>query len=126
MLCGWWAGPVDAALTPLAALAGLLGAAAMGAHSATSRLLLAHLAPTSMMTGNVTQLVIDSLDVLRGDADGGAGARCAKFFWPLLAFAGGAVAAAFAYRSWGFAALLLPIAILGGLIAWDGVAPDRV
>jgi uncharacterized membrane protein YoaK (UPF0700 family) len=87
-------------------------------------LLLAHLAPTSMMTGNVTQLVIDSVDQLRGVADAGAAARCAKFLWPLLAFAGGAIGAAFAYRSWGFAALLLPIAILGGLIAQDRLAQD--
>ena len=117
MLCGWIAAPIGDVVTGYAMAAGLLGSAAMGAHSATSRLLLAHLAPTSMMTGNVTQIVIDLVDLLRGAADAGAGARCAKFAWPLLAFGTGAILAAFAYLALGFAALLLPIAILCGMIA---------
>ena len=112
MVCGWLASPIVANVTPFAMAAGLLGAAAMGAHSATSRLLLSHLAPTSMMTGNVTQIVIDTVDVLRGAADGAVGERCAKFFWPLAAFGGGAILAAFVYLAIGFSALLLPIAIL--------------
>ena len=89
-----------------------LGAAAMGAHSATSKMLLNHLAPTSMMTGNVTQLVIDTVDRLRGAADAATRARCAKFFWPVLAFALGCAAAAFAFRAFGFVALAVPVAIL--------------
>jgi len=116
MVCGWLASPIGADVTPFAMAAGLLGAAAMGAHSATSRLLLSHLAPTSMMTGNVTQIVIDTVDVLRGAADGAVGERCAKFFWPLAAFGGGAILAAFVYLAIGFSALLLPIAILCCLI----------
>jgi uncharacterized membrane protein YoaK (UPF0700 family) len=126
MLCGWQASPIGTVVTPFAMAAGLLGAAAMGVHSATSRLLLAHLVPTSMMTGNVTQLVIETVDVLRGDADGGAAQRCRKFLWPLLGFAAGAIAAAFAYRAFGFIALILPIGILGVLIAMEpsaGAAP---
>jgi uncharacterized membrane protein YoaK (UPF0700 family) len=93
-------------------MAGLLGAAAMGAHSAASKLLLSHLAPTSMMTGNVTQLVIDTVDRLRGVADAATRARCAKFFWPVLAFALGCGAGAFAFRAVGFMALAVPAAIL--------------
>lgn len=98
----------------LALLLGFMvfGAAAMGAHSAISRLLLAHLAPTSMMTGNVTQLVIDTLDVLRGAADGATRERCVNSFWPLLGFAVGAILAAFAY-------LAVPLAILLVLIALE-------
>jgi uncharacterized membrane protein YoaK (UPF0700 family) len=116
MVCGWLASPIEADVTPFAMAAGLLGTAAMGVHSATSRLLLSHLAPTSMMTGNVTQLVIDTVDVLRGAADEAVGARCAKFIWPLAAFGCGAILAAFAYLAIGFSALLLPIAILCCLI----------
>jgi uncharacterized membrane protein YoaK (UPF0700 family) len=114
MVCGMLAEPVGPSAGPLAMAAGLLGAAAMGAHSAASKLLLANLAPTSMMTGNVTQLVIDSVDRLRGVADAAARARCAKFFWPVLAFALGCAAAAFTYRAFGFVALAVPVAILGG------------
>ncbi|MFC5462642.1 YoaK family protein [Massilia niabensis] len=116
MACGMLAEPVGAspggAVGALAMLAGLLGAAAMGAHSAASKLLLANLAPTSMMTGNVTQLVIDTVDRLRGAADPATRARCAKFFWPVLAFALGCAAAAFAFLAVGFVALLVPAAIL--------------
>ncbi|NNG25565.1 DUF1275 domain-containing protein [Massilia sp. ML15P13] len=112
MVCGMLAEPVGDSAGPLAMAAGLLGAAAMGAHSAASKLLLTHLAPTSMMTGNVTQLVIDTVDRLRGAADAATRARCAKFFWPVLAFALGCAAAAFAYLAVGFVALMAPVAIL--------------
>ncbi|MEG2033677.1 MAG: YoaK family protein [Janthinobacterium sp.] len=119
MVLGMLAEPVTAEPGALAMTAGLFGAGAMGAHSAISRLLLAHLAPTSMMTGNVTQLVIDTVDVLRGAADGATRERCVKFFWPLLGFAVGAVLAAFAYLAVGFAALAVPLAILLVLIALE-------
>jgi uncharacterized membrane protein YoaK (UPF0700 family) len=112
MVCGLLAEPVGSIAGPLAMAGGLLGAAAMGAHSAASKLLLTNLAPTSMMTGNVTQLVIDTVDRLRGAADDATRARCAKFFWPVLAFALGCGAAAFAYLAVGFAALAVPVAIL--------------
>ncbi len=112
MACGMLAEPVGRSAGGLAMAAGLLGAAAMGAHSAASKLLLTHLAPTSMMTGNVTQLVIDATDWLRGAADGATKARCGKFFWPVLAFALGCGAAAFAYLAFGFVALVVPAAIL--------------
>jgi uncharacterized membrane protein YoaK (UPF0700 family) len=113
MVCGMLAEPVGRSAGALAMAAGLFGAAAMGAHSAASKLLLSHLAPTSMMTGNVTQLVIDTVDRLRGAADAAAKARCAKFFFPVLAFALGCGAAAFAYIAVGFVALAVPVAILG-------------
>ena len=116
MVFGVLAEPVGKEAGTLAMLAGLLGTAAMGVHSATSRLLLAHLAPTSMMTGNVTQIVLDTVDVLRGAADAATHARCGKFFWPLLAFALGAIAAAFAYLAVGFVALAVPLLLLAGLI----------
>lgn len=119
MLVGMLASPIGRSMTPMAMVAGLLGAAAMGAHSAISKLLLTHLAPTSMMTGNITQVVIDTVDVLRGAADSGTRERWGKFFWPLIAFGAGASTAAFAYLALGFAALLLPLAILGSLAMFD-------
>jgi uncharacterized membrane protein YoaK (UPF0700 family) len=120
MVCGMLAEPVGRSAGALAMAAGLFGAAAMGAHSAASKLLLSHLAPTSMMTGNVTQLVIDTVDRLRGAADAAAKARCAKFFFPVLAFALGCGAAAFAYIAVGFVALAVPVAIL----AWHLWLPE--
>ena len=116
MFFGIAATPVGTEAGPLAMTSGLLGAAAMGAHSAISRLLLGHLAPTSMMTGNVTQIVIDAVDLLRGADDPGLKTRFAKFLWPLLSFAIGCIAAAFGYLWFGFAALALPVLILVGLL----------
>jgi uncharacterized membrane protein YoaK (UPF0700 family) len=112
MVCGMLAEPLGTTAGGLEIAAGMLGAAAMGAHSAASKLLLTGLAPTSMMTGNVTQLVIDTVDRLRGVADAATRARCAKFFWPVLAFALGCGAGAFAFRAVGFMALAVPAAIL--------------
>jgi uncharacterized membrane protein YoaK (UPF0700 family) len=117
MVAGMLAEPLGDSANGLVIAAGMLGAAAMGAHSAASKLLLTHLAPTSMMTGNVTQLVIDTVDRLRGVADAATQARIAKFFWQILAFALGCGAAAFAYLAVGFAALAVPVAILG-LYVW--------
>lgn len=112
MFVGYLATPAGPEPTDMTALAGVVGAMAMGAHSGTGRLLLSHLAPTSAMTGNVTQLVIDSIDVLRGTAEKKIRERCYKFLWPVVAFGIGAIGAAFVYQFAGFGAMMLPIAIL--------------
>ena len=121
MGCGMLAEPVGKSAGTLAMAAGLLGTMAMGAHSAASKLLLTGLAPTSMMTGNVTQLVIDGVDWLRGAGDAATRARCGKFFWPVAAFAAGCAMAAFAYLAVGFVALAVPVAIL----CWHLWLPDH-
>lgn len=118
MVLGLLASPIRGE-TALAIAAGLLGALAMGIHSANARLLLSHLAPTSLMTGNVTQIVIDAVDILRGAGDEAVRQRCVKFFWPVMAFGLGAIVAAFAYLYAGFWALLVPLAILLRLIMLD-------
>ncbi|WP_332848651.1 YoaK family protein [Massilia sp. S19_KUP03_FR1] len=125
MLFGMAAMPLGDAPSHLAMAAGLCGAAAMGVHSGTSRLLLSELAPTSMMTGNVTQVVIDTVDYLRGERGPGIGARCAKFVWPVLAFGVGAIIAAFAWHAIGFIALAAPLLILAVLI-WKELAAPAV
>lgn len=112
MALGCIASPIGDMPTLLSELAGMTGAMAMGTHSACSRLLLSHQAPTAMMTGNVTQLVIDATDWLRGAADQNVKQRCLKILWPVVAFGIGAIVAAFGYLYMGFLALLLPIAIL--------------
>ncbi len=116
MPTGEIASPIGHTPTLLAELAGMTGAMAMGTHSACSRLLLSHQAPTAMMTGNVTQLVIDAVDWLRGAADENVKQRCIKVLWPVVAFGIGAIVAAFGYLYVGFFALILPIGILLYLI----------
>ncbi len=93
-------------------LAGVAGAAAMGIQNAASRLVWTELAPTTVMTGNVTQIVIDVVDLLSGSTLPNIKTRLLKFLWPLVAFGIGAVSGAFTYQYIGFFALLLPMLIL--------------
>lgn len=116
-LCGWAAPPIRSDEAPLVLWAGVLGAAAMGVQNATARLVLSSLTPTTVMTGNVTQLVIDAVDLLRGAGDATVRARSLRFIGPILAFALGAIGGAFGYVYAGFVALLLPMFVLLGLAA---------
>ena len=97
----------------MALLAGMLGAAAMGVQNGSSRLVLNQLTPTTVMPGNVTQSVIDVVDILRGTADEIVRKRSVKFLWPIVAFAIGAICCGLGYIHFHFFALLLPIGILG-------------
>jgi uncharacterized membrane protein YoaK (UPF0700 family) len=114
---GWAATPVRDADTGLAMLAGLFAAFAMGTQNATARLVLTTLVPTTVMTGNVTQLAIDVVDLARGAGDAAVRSRAAKFVGPIVAFALGAIGGGLGYVEAGFAALALPITILTAL-AW--------
>jgi uncharacterized membrane protein YoaK (UPF0700 family) len=117
MLCGWRAQPVVDASAPWVLATGLTAAAAMGVQNAAGRLAFSSLTPTTVMTGNVTQLVIDVVDLMRGAADDAVRGRIQKFLWPVVAFGTGAICGAFAYLHAAFWALALPLAILVGLAA---------
>ncbi|MYM86373.1 DUF1275 domain-containing protein [Rugamonas sp. FT82W] len=106
----WVAAPIEAPEAPLTLLTGMLCAAAMAVQNAYGKLLLGKVAATTVMTGNVTQLVIDLVDTLRGDAD--ARARLKKLVWPVVAFAVGCISGALAFMQAGFNGLLLPCALL--------------
>jgi len=112
MFAGYCAEPITDTSTTMALLAGILGAASMGVQNAASRLTLKHMTPTTVMTGNVTQLVIDLVDIVRRTADEETRSRCVKFFWPVIFFGIGAVGGAFAYSHVHFLALLLPSVLL--------------
>lgn len=116
MLAGWSALPVDDSSSPLALTAGMLGAAAMGTQNAASRLVWSSLTPSTVMTGNVTQLVIDLVDMARAGFGPDLQRRFHKFLWPVFAFGVGAVLGAFAFRQFSFLALLLPIGLVGCLV----------
>jgi len=113
-LCGWLATPIDSPDAPLVLAAGMLCAAAMAVQNAYAKLLMGKVAATTVMTGNVTQLVIELVDAARGES--GALERCAKLLWPVLAFAAGCISGAFAFILAGFGGLLLPCAILLALM----------
>jgi len=112
MAFGSLAEPIGATDTAAALLAGAAGAAAMGIQNAASRLMLSDIAPTAVMTGNVTQLVIDTVDFIRGQRDSAVRDRIDKFLWPVLAFILGAICGAYSCVVWQFWSLAAPIAIL--------------
>ncbi|HEX6704109.1 MAG TPA: YoaK family protein [Albitalea sp.] len=116
VLCGWRAQPIVDASAPWVLATGVAGAAAMGVQNAAARLAFSDLAPTTVMTGNVTQLVLDLVDLLRGGAtDAGLRGRIHKFFWPVFAFACGALCGALVFVRASFWALALPLVMLAGL-----------
>lgn len=95
---------------PLAILTGMIGVAAMAVQNAAGRTVFSTLSPTTVMTGNVTQVVID-LAV----GDEGRSARLAKMAPPVAAFALGAIGGGAGFAWIGYWSLALPIAGLAAL-----------
>ena len=82
---------------------------AMAVQNAASRTLFASLAPTTVMTGNVTQIVIDLVDIGHRAGNRRRGHASRKMLPPVLTFAAGALSGALLYSSVGYAALIAPI-----------------
>lgn len=114
LLAGFLAAALLAAPTAVDSLAaiavGMLGVAAMALQNAAARTVFGNLAPTTVMTGNVTQIVIDLVDLARGIDVAAARGRLRKFLPAVGAFAIGALAGALGFVQFGFWALLAPIA----------------
>jgi uncharacterized membrane protein YoaK (UPF0700 family) len=98
--------------SPLAVLAGMLGVVAMAIQNTASRTLYAMYTPTTVMTGNVTQVVIDLVDLALGKGTAEASGRVRKMVPAILAFTAGALLSAIAFNQFGFWCLTLPIAVL--------------
>jgi uncharacterized membrane protein YoaK (UPF0700 family) len=100
-------------------VAGLLGVAAMAVQNAGSKLILQNHGPTTMMTGNTTQAVIDLVDLLRGRPEEGpvARKRLQLLVPAIVAFLAGALFGALAYVAFSFWCLAIPIAALLALAA---------
>jgi uncharacterized membrane protein YoaK (UPF0700 family) len=114
MFCGvgLMASPIVHGDQPLAMLAGLLGVAAMAVQNAAGRAPFHNFTPTTVMTGNTTQLVMDAVDCFTGKAQPEIWGRFRKTWPVVLAFAAGAVAGALGFGLLGFWCLLIPVAIL--------------
>jgi uncharacterized membrane protein YoaK (UPF0700 family) len=109
--------PID---KPAALWMGMLAVAAMAVQNALMRLALAELPPSTVMTGNVTQFVID-LVALRSPTDGNARSAARgrlTRMWPgIAAFIVGSVAAAAAFAAVGLRSLAVPT-VLCVALAW--------
>ncbi len=119
--------PAASANEPAVMLAGLVGVIAMAVQNVGARVVFAHLAPTTMMTGNVTQLAIDIVDlaIARGRADELLKARILKTWPPVLAFAFGAIGGAIGVLVAGPWSLALAAVVVGLMATLHAVRGER-
>ncbi len=115
--------PITSPDAPMVLVAGMLGAAAMGVHNAAGKLQFSRIAPTTVMTGNVTELLIDMTDLVAGHATPAAHEKFIRFVWPVLAFAVGCILGGAGYVAAGFWCLLAPIATVAVLLVYDWPQP---
>lgn len=122
------------AATPAAAadqhdvmLAGLVGVVAMAVQNVGARVVFSDLAPTTMMTGNVTQMAIDIVDlaIVRGRPDKALVARLVKTWPPILAFALGAASGAVGVLLAGPWSLALAVVLVALLALFHALASRR-
>jgi uncharacterized membrane protein YoaK (UPF0700 family) len=107
-------GPFPDSDAPLALLTGFAGIAAMAIQNAVQRVHFASIPPTTLMTGNTTQAVLDAVDLIRGvegDNAPAVRARFARTVRGILWFAGGCAVAAALYYWVGFWCLAVPVAV---------------
>jgi uncharacterized membrane protein YoaK (UPF0700 family) len=94
----------------------LLAASAMAIQNTASRTFLSGLPPTTVMTGNMIQVIVDTVDVLSGHGPlDSKRARLARLGPMLLAFVAGTLLGAVGYVTAGFYCLIVPIVVIGGL-----------
>ncbi|KWR88423.1 YoaK family protein [Cupriavidus sp. IDO] len=114
MVAGLQALPITDPAAPAAIATGQIAVVAMGIQNALSRTALAEHGPTTIVTGNTTQIVIDLVDLpgappAQRDAIRG---RLGKMAPALAGFAGGATLGALAYAGMSMWSLLVPVVLL--------------
>lgn len=110
-------GPLIDGDQPMAILAGQFGVLAMGVQNASGRLMFEELSSTTVMTTNITQIVIDGMDLWESrGADPTVRTGALRLIWPIAAFAAGALGGGLAFAVVGFWALLAPIAAVLAVI----------
>jgi uncharacterized membrane protein YoaK (UPF0700 family) len=99
-----------------AILTALLAASAMAIQNTAARTFLAGLPPTTVMTGNMIQVIVDMVDIAHGHGHLEAKRARLKRLGPmLLAFIAGTMMGAVGYITVGFYSLLVPIVTVAGL-----------
>jgi uncharacterized membrane protein YoaK (UPF0700 family) len=107
-------GPFPDSDVPAALLTGFAGVAGMAVQNAVQRVYLASIPPTTLMTGNTTQAVLDAVDLIWGaiqDETLAVRARFARTLRGIVWFAGGCTVAAVLYYWFGFWCLLVPVVV---------------
>lgn len=106
-------GPFPDTDAPAALFTGFAGIAAMAVQNAVQRLHFSHLPPTTIMTGNTTQAVLDAVDLVSGagnDATAPLPARFRRTLGGIAWFAAGCAAATLSFYWFGFWCLIVPVA----------------
>lgn len=117
MLAGGLLGPFMHGDSLDAVLVGLVGVTTMAIQNTAARSAFVRLSPSTVMTGNVTQVTMDLVDLAAGVADTApVRARVRKMWPPVVAFAAGALGGGLGYGLLGFWALLAPCAAIVALL----------
>ena len=110
MAVGACLGAVQEPGQPGAIATGLLAATAMAVQNTAARTFMNGLPPTTVMTGNLMQIIVDVVDVLHRHGNLAAKRdRLSKLVPLMLAFSAGAIGGAVGYVAIGFFALVAPI-----------------
>jgi uncharacterized membrane protein YoaK (UPF0700 family) len=107
-------GPFADSDAPAALVTGFAGVAAMAVQNAVQRIHLGNLPPSTLMTGNTTQAVLDAVDLMRGanlDQAPAVRARFKRMLHAIFWFAAGCAVAAALYAWIGFWCLAVPAAV---------------
>jgi uncharacterized membrane protein YoaK (UPF0700 family) len=117
IVTGLHAYPISDPGTPAAVGAGMLAVVAMGIQNSLSRTSLADLGPTTIMTGNTTQIVIDLVDLPSASEMQRKAIRdrLKKMVPALAGFALGAALGALGYSKLSIWCVMLPAALLTAL-----------
>ena len=126
MISGLALGPFTGGDQPAAILTGLIGVLAMGVQNAASRTVFAHLSPTTVMTGNVTQMVLDLVSLTERDRPADeAKARIRKMLPPVMAFAVGAIAGGLGFAVAGFWCVVAGVAAILAMLLFNPAAEAK-
>jgi uncharacterized membrane protein YoaK (UPF0700 family) len=104
----WRFGPFPNPDRPLAIATGMTGVAAMAIQNALQRIHLSHLPPTTLMTGNTTQIVIGLVDFAVGRPEPATNARLVRNLLSVAALAAGCAFGAALFGYLGMLAFVAP------------------
>lgn len=114
-------GPFPDSDAPAALWTAFAGIAGIAIQNAVQRVHLGSLPPTTLMTGNTTQAVLDGVDLLHGAPGQDAAAvrgRLRRIVWSIAWFALGCALAAVLYYLVGFWCLALPVVVGAATAIW--------
>jgi uncharacterized membrane protein YoaK (UPF0700 family) len=121
LITGCLAMPVKDVDAGIVLICGIIGTMGMGVQNARGKLLQTAGLPNTVMTGNVTQVVLDVIELIHRGTHGSHGeqvrSRLGRTLAAMGGFALGAIAGALVYKQVAFFAIALPVAVLL-LLAW--------